>query len=42
MALGRQTRREHGDGLDVLQHSLKTGAQPDLIAISKRRSMKVW
>ena len=41
-ALGRQTRQKYGDGLDVLQHNLKTGDQPDLIEISKRRSMKVW
>lgn len=40
--LGRETRRKYGDGLDVLQHNLKTGAQPDLIEVSKRRSMKVW
>jgi putative FmdB family regulatory protein len=41
-AFGRETRRRYGDGLDVLQHNLKTGAQPDLIEVSKRRSMKVW
>ena len=40
-ALGRETRLRYGNGLDVLAHSLKTGAQPDLIEISKRRSMRV-
>lgn len=42
MAAGRQTRKQFGDGLDVLQHNLKTGVQPDLIALSKKRSMRVW
>lgn len=42
MALGRENRQRHGDGLDVLQQALKTGDQPDLIELSKRRSMKVW
>jgi hypothetical protein len=41
-ALGRQTRQQFGDGLDVLQANLRSGAQPDLIEVSKRRSMKVW
>lgn len=42
MALGRQTRLQHGNGLDVLHNALKSGAQPDLIELSKRRSAKVW
>ena len=42
MALGRQTRLNFGDGLDVLQSNLKNGAEPDLIEISKRRSTKIW
>ena len=42
IAIGRQTRLQHGSGLDVLQHALKTGAQPDLIAESKKRLIKVW
>lgn len=42
MALGRQTRLQHGNGLDVLQNALKSGAQPDLIEMSKRRSVKVF
>lgn len=42
MARGRETRLRHGDGLDVLQNALKTGAQPDLIEQSKRRAMRVW
>lgn len=39
---GRETRLKYGNGLDVLQHTLKTGDQPDLIAASKRRAIKVW
>lgn len=43
VALGKEQRlRNGGSGLDVLQSSLKTGDLPDLIEISKRRSMKVW
>lgn len=43
VAIGRQTRREvGGDGLDILKHSLKTGAQPDLIAASRRKAIRVW
>ena len=42
IAIGRQTRLQHGSGLDVLQHALKTGAQPDLIAESRKRMIKVW
>ena len=41
-ALGRETRLKHGSGLDVLQSALKSGAQPDLIEISKRRSMRIY
>ena len=42
IATGRETRIRHGNGLDVLQHNLKTGAEPDLIANSKARAIKVW
>jgi hypothetical protein len=42
IALGRETRIKHGNGLDVLEGALKSGAQRDLIADSRRRSMKVW
>lgn len=42
IANGRQTRLEFGSGLDVLQSNLKSGAQPDLIEVSKRRSARVW
>lgn len=43
IAAGRQNRLQFGgDGLDVLKRQLKTGDQPDLIEISKRRSMRVW
>jgi hypothetical protein len=42
MALGRETRLKYGDGLDVLQKSLKDGTQPDLIEASKRRSARIW
>lgn len=41
MARGREMRQKHGDGLDVLQNALKTGAQPDLIEASKRRALRV-
>jgi hypothetical protein len=42
IALGRQTRLQHGSGLDVLQSALKSGDQPDLIELSKRRAMRIW
>jgi hypothetical protein len=43
IAIGRQTRAEIGGSpTDMLQHMLKTGAQKDLIEVSKRRAMKVW
>lgn len=42
VALGRENRRRYGSGLEILQHNLKTGIQPDLIEASKRRSAKVW
>lgn len=41
-AIGRNTRLQFGSGLEVLQSNLKSGAQPDLIEISKRRSAKIW
>lgn len=46
--LGRQHRRTRyssgpqGNGLDVLAGALQSGEQPDLIAASKRRAIKVW
>ena len=40
-AAGRETRLKFGDGLDVLKANLKSGAQPDLIEMSKRRAMRV-
>jgi hypothetical protein len=42
MAAGKQTRQEGGDGLDILQGALKSGAQPDLIEQSKKRMMRVY
>jgi DNA-directed RNA polymerase subunit RPC12/RpoP len=42
VAAGRQSRLRYGSGLDVLQSNLKTGEQPDLIEISKRRAMRVY
>lgn len=42
MRIGRQTRMQHGDGLDVLQNALKSGAQPDLIELSKKRAARIW
>jgi predicted nucleic acid-binding Zn ribbon protein len=46
--VGRSHRRHHykdgpqGNGLDVLKGALQSGEQPDLIAASKRRAIKVW
>jgi hypothetical protein len=42
VALGRETRLRYGNGLDVLSSALKSGAQPDLIAESKKRSIRVY
>lgn len=42
IAAGRQVRLQHGSGLDVLQANLKSGVEPDLIANSKRRAIKVY
>ena len=42
ISLGRQSRIQHGSGLDVLQTSLKNGTQPDLIKLSKMRSARIW
>jgi hypothetical protein len=42
VSLGRETRLRYGNGLDVLESALKSGAQRDLIADSKRRSIKVY
>lgn len=42
VALGRENRLRYGSGLDVLQQSLKSGVQPDLIEMSKRRSPRIW
>ena len=42
VALGRESRLRYGSGLDVLHSTLKDGTQPDLIELSKRRSMRVW
>lgn len=40
MAIGRHTRTNYGDGLDVLQSVLKSGHQPDLLAESKKAMIK--
>lgn len=42
VAAGRETRLKHGNGLDVLQQALKSGAQPDLIENSKRRGIRIY
>jgi hypothetical protein len=43
IAVGRQSRLRYGSGLDVLQANLASGAEPDLIANSKRNKMiKLW
>ena len=39
---GREIRKAYGSGLDMLQGMLKSGAQQDLIEVSKKRSMKIW
>jgi len=36
VALGRETRMQHGSGLDIIK------SMPDMIELSKRRSMRVW
>lgn len=36
VTLGRQTRLQHGSGLDIIK------GMPDLIEASKKRSMRVW
>jgi hypothetical protein len=42
IAIGRQTRLKHGNGLDILKHTLESGAQPDLIEMSKKKSARIW
>ena len=42
VAAGRQTRLKHGSGLDILQANLKSGAEPDLLAESKKRLIRVF
>lgn len=43
IALGRETRLKYGgNGLDILQGALKSGAQPDLIANSRKRSIRTY
>jgi hypothetical protein len=40
ISIGKANRGR--DGLDILQRNLASGAQPDLIEASKRKSIKVW
>jgi hypothetical protein len=42
ISMGRESRLKYGNGLDVLQSTLRSGAQPDLIELSKRRSIRVF
>lgn len=42
MVYGRQTRLQHGSGLDILQANIKSGKEPDLIAMSKKRSIRIY
>ena len=44
IAMSRQDRIANGvaDGLTVLHENLRNGSQPDLIEVSKKRSMRVW
>lgn len=39
---GREMRLQFGSGLDILQANIRKGIEPDLIANSKRRAMRVW
>jgi hypothetical protein len=41
-AAGRQIRERFGSGLDVLHSNIKSGAEPDLIELSKRKAIKIW
>ena len=40
--MGREIRQKFGSGLDILQSNLRSGAQQDLIEVSKKRSPKIW
>ena len=42
IALGRETRLKYGSGLDVLQSNIRKGVEPDLIALSKRKSARIY
>ena len=42
ISAGRKSRLKHGSGLDILQQNLKSGAEPDLIELSKRRAMRIY
>lgn len=42
MAFGKDLRHNFGNGLDVLQATLKSGAQPDLLETSKRMAVQQW
>lgn len=42
ISAGRQNRLRYGSGLDVLHSALKDGSQPDLIELSKQRSIRVF
>lgn len=40
ISIGKANRGH--DGLDILQRNLRSGVQPDLIEVSKRRSIRVY
>jgi hypothetical protein len=43
IGIGQQNRRQFGmDGLDLLKRNLATGDQPDLIAASRKKAIRVW
>ena len=43
ISIGKGNRREFGmDGLDILKRNLANGTQPDLIEMSKKRSIKIY
>jgi len=41
-AAGKQIRERFGSGLDVLHSNIKSGAEPDLIELSKRKAIRIW
>lgn len=42
MVYGKDTRLKYGSGLDILQNNIKSGKEPDLIELSKKRSIRIY